>query len=228
MTGDQANVIFRLKSVLPSRWFGDSTPLLDTLLGSISRTWVSLFSLLGYVKRQARVMTATDVWLDIIAYDFLGAALARRTTEPDDQFRKRISAELVRERCTRYAVWRMLLDLTGRQPCIFEPANCGDTGGYCAGAMTLGPPGGGLGYGIAGGWGNLDLPFQVFVTAFRPISNGIALLPGWGATAAGYCAGSTSYATLEMFQAQVSDDDVRNATLAVLPTAVTAWMRIMD
>jgi hypothetical protein len=228
MIGDKSDFIFRLKSTLPSRWFADSSPMLDTLLACLSAAWVNLYALLGYVRNQTRIATATESWLDVIANDFFGTALARRSAESDTAFRARIIQELVRERATRVAVCNALLDLTGQQPTIFEPAMSCDSGALVAGGLGAQPAGGGIGYGVAGGWGSLKLPFQFFVTAFRPTSDGVALLPGWGASAAGYCQGSTSYAGSQAALAAMADDDIRNAVLTVLPVAVTAWIRIAD
>lgn len=226
MVGDLLNMLFRLKSVLPMRWFGDTTPVLDTLLLSLAANWTTLHSSLMYAKRQLRLMTATDAWLDQISEDYLGSRIPRRPGQSDDTFRRRISLELVRERGTRRAVQSVLRDLTGREPIIFEPAYCGDTGGY--GSPSESSPGTSceFAYGYAGGWGNLNLPFQVFVTAFRPVGNGIALLPGWCSFPSGYNTAASAYADLDMVQRGVTDDDIRAGVLSVLPAAVTAWVRI--
>src|SRR4051812_5873510 len=130
MIGDLLNMLFRLKSVLPMRWFGDTTPVLDALLLSLATNWTTLHSSLMYAKRQLRLATATDEWLDQISEDYLGSRIPRRPGQSDDTFRNRIYLELVRERGTRRAVQSVVRDLTGREPIIFEPAYCGDTGGY--------------------------------------------------------------------------------------------------
>jgi hypothetical protein len=185
-----------------------------------------LHSSLMYARRQLRLTTATDEWLDQISADYLGSRISRRPGQSDDSFRRRISLELVRERGTRRAVQSVVRDLTGREPIIFEPAYCGDTGGYGSllqnGASTYCE----FAYGAAGGWGSLNLPFQVFVTAFRPVGNGIALLPGWCSLPSGYNTEASAYADLDMVQRGVTDDDIRDGVLSVLPATVTAWVRI--
>src|ERR1039458_4174420 len=160
MVGDLSDILLRLQSVLPSRWFGDSTPILDALLTALSCSWTELYSLLQYVQSETRIATATDCWLDVIADDYFGTCFVRRPDEPDSAFRARILLELVRERGTRHSVWQALLDLTGRPPNIFEPADCGDTGGYGTGSASDIPSGGGLGHGVAGGWGKLQRPVR--------------------------------------------------------------------
>jgi hypothetical protein len=226
MDGNSSDILARLKNALPSGWFGDSTPVLDTLLGGISVSWINLLALLQYVRCQTRLTTATGVWLDLTADDYFGINLARESNESDDSFRGRISSALVRERCTRSAVESVLLDLTGRPPTIFEPGNSSDTGSYSTLTSSGQAFGGGLGYGVSGGWGNLDLPFQAFITTFWPASNGGGNLPGWGIVAGGYSTGCLAYATPDMLQGQVMDDDVSQSILSVLPVSVTIWVRI--
>lgn len=177
------------------------------------------------MKAQTRIATATDVWLDIIAQDFFGDRLIRRTGQDDAVFRNRIRRELFRERGTRGAIVAALQDLTGRVPIVFEPARSTDTGGY---ASWSGSGGGGVGYGGGGGWGSLTLPFQCFITAFRPIGSGIATVAGWGWPAGGYGLGAIEYASLDMMQGQVTDQDIYAAVADVLPVAAIGWTRITN
>jgi hypothetical protein len=132
MTGDQQDMLARLRAVLPTRWFPERAPVLDGLLGGLAAGWSWAYQQLQYVKAQTRVATATDIWLDIIANDFFGNRLVRRTGQSDAAFRNRIQLELFRERGTRSAIVAILRDLTGREPCIFEPARSTDTGGYAS------------------------------------------------------------------------------------------------
>jgi hypothetical protein len=131
---------------------------------------------------------------------------------------------LLRERGTRGAVIAVLQDLTGRTPVVFEPALPSDTGGYASAAGA----GGGVGYGVAGGWGNLTLPFQAFITAYRPVGSGIAVVAGWGAPVGGYGRGVVEYASLEMVQGQVTDSDIYSAVADVLPVTGVGWTRITN
>jgi hypothetical protein len=222
MTGDQQDMVSRLKAVLPLRWFPDDTPVLHSLLNGLACGWASVYSLIQYVRTQARISTAQDTWLDIAAADYFGDQVRRRTGESDDQFRTEIMHDLVRDHGTRASVVKILLDLTGQAPAIFEPAYPPDTGGYAGTARA----GGGLAYGVAGGWGSLQLPFQFFVTAYRPIGTGIALVGGWNSGVGGYGIGGIEYADLSMIQGQITDNEINAAIASVLPVAVIGWTRI--
>lgn len=224
MTGDQQDMIARLRAVLPVHWFPDSTPVLNGLLSGLASGWSWGHNLLVYVRAQTRIATASDIWLDIIAVDFFGRRLSRWQNQSDGVFRQRIQRELFRERGTRGAIVNVLEDLTGRTPAIFEPARPADTGAY---ADTVNK-GCGLAYGITGGWGSLGLPFQCLITAYRPIGSGIALVSGWGDCAGGYGIGAIEYAELAMIQGQVTDDLIYQAVASVLPAASIGWTRITD
>jgi hypothetical protein len=137
----------------------------------------------------------------------------------DDPFRQRIARELRRVRGTRAAIVSALTDMTGRPPVVFEPARSSDTGGYSAG---------GVGYGIAGGWGSLTLPYQCFVTAFRPRGAGIAGVAGWCSPTGGWGGGALEYASLEMIAGEVTDADIFAAVADVIPVATTAWTQISN
>jgi hypothetical protein len=219
MTGDQCDMLARIKAVLPIRWFPDTTPVLNGTLTGLAWAWSWLYSALQYVQAQTRIATATDVWLDIIANDFFGNRLQRRVGQSDDAFRSLILDNLLREHGTRQAIISAVQDLTGRPPKIFEPMRTTDTGGYALG---------GVGYGTAGGWGSMMLPFQCFVTAYRPSASGIALVSGWCGPAGGYGTGAIEYASLVMVQGQITDSDINSAVADVLPVASIAWTSIQD
>jgi hypothetical protein len=85
-----------------------------------------------------------------------------------------------------------------------------------------------MAYGLAGGWGSLSLPFQFFVTAYRPAGIGIGTVSGWGYGSAGYGQGPLEYASLGMMQSQVKDTDICTAITDVLPVGVIAWTRISN
>ncbi len=216
MVGDPEDMLVRLKAVLPTRWFPDATPVLDGLLSGFGATASWLYGVLSTVRGQARIATASGAFLDMIATDFFGSALARRAGQGDTAFRDRIAAELLRERATRPALAAALLDLTGRAPVIFEPSRPADTGAWGVAS----------GYGTAGGWGSLALPLQCFVTAYRPIGSGIAAVGGWGQNAGGYGHGAIEYATLAMLDGQVTDADITSVIAGVMPVAAIAWTRI--
>src|SRR5215469_8998697 len=224
MIGDQADMAGRLRAVLPSRWFPDATPVLDGLLNGLGAGWAWAYGLLECVKAQTRIGTASGVWLDVIAQDLFGSRLMRRSGQSDAAFRVRVTQELFRERGTRAAVVTALQDLTGRAPVVFEPARTTDTGGY----GSLPSDCSGSAYGVAGGWGSLNLPFQCFVTAYRPLGTGVANVSGWCMQAGGYGQGTIEYASLDMVQGQVTDSDIYAAVADVLPAATIAWTTITN
>lgn len=213
MTGDASDMARRLRTVLPQGWFGDDTPVLDTLLQGLGAGLSAFYGLLEFVRAQTRIATAVGTFLDGVAADFFGAACVRWTTEPDSAFRVRIQQTLLRPRGTRSALATALTDLTGRAPAIFEPCRPADTGGYAVG---------GVGYGVAGGWGNLSLPYQVFVTAYRPTGTGIAALAGYGV------GGIPVYGSLGMEAMPITDALIQAAIPALLPAGTTAWLRISN
>jgi hypothetical protein len=223
MTYSQLDILQRIKAILPVRWFGQNTPVLDSVLSSLAAGWASLFDLVNYTKSQTRISTAFDVWLDIVATDYFGDRIRRRSGESDASFRPRILAELLRDRCTRVAIYTLLKDLTGRAPAIFEPTNPGDTG--CYGSLATGNIGG-IGYCTSGGWGNLNLPFQLFVRAFRPIAMGVAMTNGWGGNLGAYGAGASTYIGLGMDSTQPGDLEVYQNVGRTTAIGTIAWISI--
>lgn len=217
-------MVGRLRAVLPTGWFPDTAPTLSGLLGGLASGWAWVYDQWQYVKTQTRIASATDIWLDVIALDFFGAALSRPSGQSDDVFRASITREMFRQRGTRGAVISALQDLTGRVPAVFEPARTADTGGY----GSLPSESNGFAYGVAGGWGSLNLPFQCFVTAYRPVGSGIATIFGWGSCVGGYGQGIIEYASLDMVQGQVTDSQIYAAVADVLPAATIAWTSITD
>lgn len=215
--GDQSDIFARIKAVLP-RWFGPSSPLLDALVTGLANAEAFAYSLYLYAKLQTRILTATDGWLDMVAADFFGAALLRASNQSDASFRARIIANLLRERGTRNAINRVLIDLTGRAPIIFEPQRPADTGAY--GAPNSG-------YGVAGGYGSMLLPFQAFVRAYRPTSTGIPLVAGYGSSPGGYgIASQADYASILQSTGAVQDADIQAAIDSVKPAGTTIWVQI--
>ena len=213
MTGDPSDIIARFKAALPTRWFPDTTPVLDAVLSGLATAWSSLYALLATVRLQSRITTATGSFLDGASADFFANRLPRGTAEPDAVFSARIRQALVRDHATRAALSSVLQDLTGRSPVIFEPARIADTGAYARGDLA---------YGVAGAWGSLDLPFQVLVTVRRPQASGIASVAGYGT------GGPLARASLAQVSGQVTDSDIYATITSVMPTATIAWTRITN
>ena len=219
-TGDQSDFLARIKSTLP-RWFADTTPILDALALGLSQAWANTYALFLYAKLQTRIKTATDGWLDVIAGDFFGARIARKSNQTDASFRALIVSNLFRERATRAALIRVLTDLTGRAPIVIEPQRPADCGAY--GISTTG-------YGVAGYYGSVLLPSQCFVIAFRPLSAGIPGIAGYANNPSAYGVASQGgeYASLSMIQGQVTDADILTAIDSVKPVGTVIWTTIQS
>jgi hypothetical protein len=217
---DIPDMLSRLRGVLPARWHAEVNGTLDAVLAGLAEGWAWVHGMVAAVRAQARIATASGRTLDMAAEDYFGPRIRRRAGQGDAAFRAAILRELLRARATRPALEAALTDLTGRPPRIFEPRRPADTGGWGAGCA----------WGAAGGWGSLALPHQVFVTAWRPLGEGIAGIAGWGAGGAwggGVAApGTAAWASLSMLQGQVTDADIRAAVVAVLPAGARAWVRI--
>lgn len=135
MTEDEEDVRRRIKSVIPRSWFAsnadaENNPVLNAVLAGPSLVGGWAYGLLKFTKAQGRLATATDGFLDLYAFDFFGDRLRRSANQKDDVFRARIRSEILRPRVTRPAMEQLLVDLTGRQPTIFEPWHPNDAGRY--------------------------------------------------------------------------------------------------
>jgi hypothetical protein len=219
MTGDMNDMLSRLKLVLPARWFADVTPVLDAVLTGLAAAWSSLYSLLTTVAAQARIVTASGVFLDIASVDYFGTALPRRAGEADAAFSARIRANLLIPRATRAGLVAALTNLTGRAPAVFEPLNAADTGGYNTGT---------LGYHAVGGYGSMNVPFAVFVTGYRPDATPVSNAGGYSTGPGGYNQAPMFYSNVSDFPGAISDADIYAAAAAVLPAATIAWMNISN
>ena len=228
MTGDQNDMQRRLLAALPNGWFADEAPILSGLLSGLASAWSWLYSLLAYVRLQTRITTATDGWLDLIARDYGGPSWGRQTGETDAAFSARIRRNLQALAGTRAALIAAVTNLTGRTPAVFEPAYPPDTGGFNTGS---------LGWNAAGGWGNLSLPYQCFVTAFRPAGGGIANSGGWGSMTAaatpnlalgGWNTGALQYGNASLVEGQITDAQIFATVANSMPAATIAWTALSD
>lgn len=224
MTGDQNDMLARLRGLLPRGWFADEAPILAALLGGLASVWAWSYTLLDYAGRQARLATASGGWLDLIAEDYGGASWTRMADETDDTFRARIRNNLQRSRGTRRALIANLTALTGRTPRVFEPAFAPDTGGF-------GAPG--LGWNTQGGWGSLSLPYQCFVVAYRPHGGGIANLGSWGQLGetfalGGWNGGALAWGNPSQIRGAVTDAQILAAVADSMPAASVAWTALSN
>lgn len=219
MTGDKSDMLARIKALLPP-WFADSNPVLDALLSGPAVVLAWIYTLYSYAKLQTRILTATDGWLDLIAQDFFGNAIQRKANQSDTSFRNWILINLFRERATRNAIIKVLTQITGRTPIVYEPLRLADNGAYGA-PFT--------GYGVAGAYGSMLLPFQTFVTAYRPSSAGIPLVAGYGVPTGGYSQPSRAeYANLASSLSVASDNDIYAAIDSTKPAGTIAWVKILN
>jgi len=223
MVYNQFQIFQRIRATLPRRWFGETTPVLDAVLMSLSAGWSGVFKLLDYARMQTRIGSASEDWLDLISLDYFGTRLPRRLRETDDGFRERISKELLRDRCTRAAIFEVVLSLTGRTPIIFEPTNPRDTGCYNSMASV---ENGTMAYGITGGWGNLNLPYQAFVRAFRAMPTGITMINGWSGCAGGFGIGLAGYMGSNSDSSWADDAEIFDAVSCTAPATAIIWMSI--
>ena len=208
----------RLKSLLPTGWFRES-PILDAVLTGIGTALQGVYDLTEYARKQTRIATATDGFLDLIALDFFGDKLLRRVNEVDSPYRQRILAQLLLEKGTRKGMIRALEILTGRTPVIFEPARPADVAVYASPKS---------GYG-SGRYGSLQTPYQVFITAYRPSGSGIPLVAGYGTPNGGYGVGSYAvYSSLDQIIGAVKDSDIYELIDRVKPAGTTAWVNISN
>jgi len=204
--------------VLPAQWFSDSSPILEAVLAGVASAWVEVFALLDATSAQRRVGTASGVFLDIAALDYFGQGLTRRPAEVDTAYSVRIQQNLIRPRATRAGVVQALQDLTGRVPSVFEPRNPVDTGGYNLN----------MGYGLAGGYGSMTIPYQFFVRAYRPNNLPVSNASGYVVGPGGYNAAPSFYADTSEFQGNISDAEIYANIAAVAPTTSIAWTTISN
>jgi len=86
------------------------------------------------------------------------------------------------------------------------------------------------GYGVAGAYGSIVLPYQAFVIAYRPVSSaGIANVSGYSISTGGYGQPSQAeYASMSMVTGGVADADIFAAIDAVKPAGTIIWTRISN
>lgn len=216
--GSQPDILSRLQQLLPQGWFAvGASPIKDAILAGSANMYAYIFSMFAYLKLQTRIATATDGFLDLISADFFGINLPRASGQTDASYKARIQAALFTEKGTRAAVIRVLTQLTGRVPVVFEPGRPLDTGALNNGTFALG---------IAGGLGSLSYPYQSFVTAFRPHGSGISGVAGLGAP------GALNVGTLECVGAAqvggINDGDIYAAIDGVKVCGTIPWSRVLS
>jgi hypothetical protein len=215
--GDQNDIVTRLKRLMPNGWFQNGlSAIRDALLAGLATSFAFIFSMLSYIRQQTRIATATDGFLDLIATDFFGDGLLRQGAQTDTSYRARILSAIFLERGTRAAIIRVLTQLTGRVPIVFEPARIPDAGAYNSNSMA---------YGV-GRYGSLNYPYQAFVIAFRPLNSGIRNVGGYNTPLEGYGTAQAAYVSLT--NQGVQDSDIYAAVAGVHVFGTLIWVQIVS
>lgn len=216
-TPEAEDIQNRLVRLLPQRWWSNPAPIRDAILGGASDLLAWGQSLFVYAKFQMRLATATDFWIDIFSYDYLGLTTQRRTNEADADYRVRVGKELVRERVTRAGMYQALLDLTGNPPIIIEPFNGGDVGAWDVSWW---------GWDTGGAWGD-SIPSQVFITVQRTgVGVGIANVGGWDTGYLGWDQYGM-WTDSSMVTGAVTDQDIYDCINRTKPAGVTVWVQLI-
>jgi len=192
--GDANDMLSRLRGLLPP-WFPPrgSAPVLDGALTGIANTLAFVYSLIAYACNQTRIATATDAWLDLIAFDFLGPTFVRRQSETDASFRTRIKTFLLMPRVTLAGITAMLLALTGRAPAVINLASAPE--GWDIGTFA---------FDDAGCWAGGALA----ITAFRPPGQGIPNVDGFDGYSGGFDTGAIEWTDSSAVTGQVTDAEI--------------------
>lgn len=221
--GSAANILDRVKALLPNRWFSWVAPYRDAIIGGIAGSAAWSFTLIGYARAQTRLATAYGIWLDILCFDFLGGVLTRSGLQ-DDNFRTLIRATILQERVTRAGMMAVVTRVTGIAPSVFEPWNTGDTGAYgnkAAGVIA----GGQFGYGVGqGGYGNMNLPGQSLMQVHRTTPSGVPNVDGYTGTLGGYGGGAIEYVGSSSALEGVTDALIYQVINITKPTGSIVWV----
>lgn len=222
--GSSADILFRVKGLIPKGWFSWTAPYRDAVMGGLSDSASWCYGLISYARSQLRLATAYGIWLDIVAMDFLGTFLPRKGYQ-DDAYRVILKATILQERVTRQGMINAITALTGITPNVFEPWNTYDTGAYSPPAGTGGTLYGSMGYGVGrGGYGNMALKSQVFIQVHRIYPAGIPNVAGYGISIGGYGVGSLEYTGVNLTQIGVTNQMILDLINKTKPVGCRVWV----
>ena len=222
--GSAADIVSRVKQLIPGRWFKWAAPNRDAVLGGLADSAAWCYGLIGYARAQTRLATAYGIWLDILAYDFLSTFITRSGID-DNTFRRLIRATILQERVTRAGMVNAVTTLTGSAPWVFEPWNTYDTGAYSNSA--IGQNYGSMGYGVGrGGYGNMKLPGQTFLKVTRAAPSGVPGVAGYGNNTEGYGAGAGEYVGSQIQLIGVTNTMIYRLINMTKPTGSICWVQI--
>lgn len=140
-TGDQTDVLTRLRSVLPQSWFPQPgsatigtaqspTPILESILAGFAEGLSWIYSLLQFALQQTRLGTSSGGWVDLAALDYFGNNLPRANGESDAAYIARIEANLFQPANTRGAIQQAVENVTGSAVRMIEPWQPNDNARY--------------------------------------------------------------------------------------------------
>jgi hypothetical protein len=225
--GDPDDIALRIRRYMP-RWYGrttDPTPVLDALLYGLAAAFASIWDLLTFARRQARLATMDGGWLDLAALDFFGPDGFRRFKgDTDATYRLRLRREVFRRRVTRQAIIDIVRDLTGAEPIeVFEGWDVTTNGGYGAAGC--------LAYGRAGRYGSNGAPNESIVVLPEPQGYGIPNTPGWGSGQFGYGAAGSNFRYVdagEIVGSGPTKEDIIRSIDAVRAAGVAIYIRFVN
>lgn len=227
-TGDSTDIVSRVKALIPNRWFRYVSLYRDAILGGLADQAAWCYGLIFYARSQSRLASAYGIWLDILAYDFLGRFLVRNNAA-DDTFRVVIRATILQERVTRNGMINAVTALTGNAPTVFEPWNTQDTGAYSspgnAGAIQCNL----FGYNVGrGGYGNMQLNNQTFIKIVRGSGSGVPGVGGYGSSLGGYGVGAIEYVGPSSELWGITDAMIYDIINKTKPTGTTCWIQFQS
>ena len=218
-TVDSEDMHGRLRKLIPPGWFSEDCPFLNAAIEQCAAGLSRCYALYEYARKQTRLLTASDGWLDLISYDFFGHQLRRWAGEKDESYCRRIQNSLLRESGTRKAISDSLLYLTGQAPDIFEPQRPLDTGGY---NMPVN------GYGHAGRYGSVMLPYQAFIQVTMPPLDIHSSIAGYHCSPSGYSLKAWgAYLCADEVDRGLKSSGVQEAITSVKPEGTIIWLRLL-
>lgn len=225
MIGDSTDIVNRVKGLIPNRWFRWVAPYRDAIIGGLADLAAWNYGWILYARAQTRMATAYGIWLDILAYDFLGRFLVRNGLA-DDTFRTIIRATILQERVTRNGMINAMTALTGNAPTIFEPWNTIDTGAYSSPGNSGAVQCPLFGYGVGhGGYGNMALNDQAFIQIVRGSGSGVPGVGGYSNIISGYGVGAIEYLGPSSELWGITDAMIYDMINKTKPTGTTIWVQ---
>lgn len=216
MIGDFNYFFNRIYGRLPTGWFPDDptqAPVISSIVAMIAYSASYIFARISYAENQARISTASGLFLDVIANEMLGPYnFPRRSNETDGNYRTRILTEILRTRGTRAAMVSALHDLTGYNPSIFQPvkdAQGWDNDFFDSPTML---------------YGSYDQPYTAYIDVKLPPGTGITFDKSFDTGF--WDDGLLAYGDNSQLQSVVGEQEVFNTIAATAPAGTTILVSI--